>query len=72
MQSKSTYFNYCQDSIIGVWVCVYLKVLSVVTLNGVFGFPRRAIRGVAVCHVQPQGRDPGLIFFYFAGALLYE
>lgn len=72
MQSNHTYFNYCQNSIIGVWVCFYLKVLSVITLYGIFGSPCRAVRAVLVYHMQPQRRSPSLMLFYFARALLCD
>lgn len=72
MQLIITYLDDCQDPIIGVWVCFYFKVASLITLNGVYGSPCRAVWGVFVRHVHPQRRGPDLIFIYFAGALLFE
>lgn len=72
MQLNITYFYDSQDSIICFWVCLYFEVLSLVTLDAVFGSPCRAVWSVFVRRMQPQRRGPGLLFFYFARALLYE
>lgn len=69
MQPNNTHVNDCQDSIIGIWICLDLEVTALITLYAVYGSPRRGVCTVFVSHMQPQRRKPLFTLLHTASAL---